>query len=461
MTRATPAVSGCDTWLGGSGLFSTATNWSTGVVPTDGTNTCITASGTYTVTVSGNQSVGDLTLGGISGKQTLFLLATPATKSASALGSSLNIYGDTATIGTNGVLETDETGNTSASAIELYGGPTTTVTNHGAVKVIGAAGATTQIDSNLTNTASGTVTISGPDVYQANATTLINQGSITIASTATLGVIDGASFTDNAGTLVVDGAYAQDGGIFRQSGGTASGNPLKLTSVTLDDSKGAANFDIYDNSSFNGSILANQSVTVEGTPTNGITLGLPSSGITNDGTLKLNETGKTSASDIELYGGPVANNGKFQVTGIAGGTTVTVQIDSKLTNTKSGTVTISDPNVEQSNSTTITNDGDFVVSTGANITIESGSVYSQGSTGTFTATVNASTGAFGLSGGAVKLNGKLAIDTVGTPKNGRVYLLVKSPSSLAGRFATIGTGSDKYKVAYLTNGVSATFEGRS
>jgi hypothetical protein len=462
VASASPAghiATSCDKWLGGSGSFSDAADWSTGVVPTDGINACITAAGTYTVTVLGNQAVQNLTLGGSSGTQTLLLLGTPQTQTASAEGASLSIYGTTGTIGAHGVVDLDETGTTSASDVVFYGG---TVTNNGTFEETGVAGstsATDAVDSNLTNTKSGTVTISYPDAEQYNATTITNNGSFTITSTGNLAVVDASSFTDSGGTLVVDGTYAQTGGTFTQSGGKATGTTLSLTGATLDDSSGAAKFDLYDNSSFNGNIESNQTVTLVGTPTTGITLDLPSSGITNDGTLTLDETGTTSASDIELYGGTVTNNGTFDATGVTGGTTVEEAIATNLTNTASGKVTISDADVEQPDDTTTTNDGVFSVTNGGGITLAGSSVYSQGSTGTFGATVDAHTGAFGLSGGTDTLDGTLAIDTVGKPAVGTVYNMIASAASITGTFSTISSGSDTYDVAYPTTSVTATFEG--
>jgi len=60
-------------WVGGTGSWSVATNWSPNGVPTSADNVLITASGTYTVTLDGDSTINDLTLGGTSGVQTLSL----------------------------------------------------------------------------------------------------------------------------------------------------------------------------------------------------------------------------------------------------------------------------------------------------------------------------------------------------------------------------------------------------
>ena len=50
-----PEVTTCtDTWKAAvSGLWTTAANWSTGIVPTSSDNVCITLGGSYTVTIEG------------------------------------------------------------------------------------------------------------------------------------------------------------------------------------------------------------------------------------------------------------------------------------------------------------------------------------------------------------------------------------------------------------------------
>jgi len=63
---ADAAAQGCDvSWTNpASGFWETATNWSTGAIPTATQNTCIVVNGTYTVTLNSNRSVASLTIGG-------------------------------------------------------------------------------------------------------------------------------------------------------------------------------------------------------------------------------------------------------------------------------------------------------------------------------------------------------------------------------------------------------------
>src|SRR3954468_21965050 len=66
---------GCTkTWNGGAGTWETPSDWTPVGVPANGDSVCITASGTYTVTLSSGASITSLTVGGPSsggGVQTL------------------------------------------------------------------------------------------------------------------------------------------------------------------------------------------------------------------------------------------------------------------------------------------------------------------------------------------------------------------------------------------------------
>src|SRR5271169_6696639 len=73
-------ASGCmNSWTNtAGGSWSTASNWSKGTVPSSSEEVCITASGTYTVTMGSTASttVKALTIGGTSGTQTLLTTST-------------------------------------------------------------------------------------------------------------------------------------------------------------------------------------------------------------------------------------------------------------------------------------------------------------------------------------------------------------------------------------------------
>src|SRR5690348_15147450 len=73
-TFLTLTANGADlVWIGGTGNWNVAGNWSPAVVPTATDNAWITNDGAYSVTVPAGSTatVGSLTLGGASGSQTL------------------------------------------------------------------------------------------------------------------------------------------------------------------------------------------------------------------------------------------------------------------------------------------------------------------------------------------------------------------------------------------------------
>ena len=67
-TQSAPSCN--DNWLGGSGVWTDGSSWSAGQ-PTENSNVCITAPGTYTVTIDSLFYVNSYTIGGASGSQTL------------------------------------------------------------------------------------------------------------------------------------------------------------------------------------------------------------------------------------------------------------------------------------------------------------------------------------------------------------------------------------------------------
>ena len=82
-------------WTGGTGSWSTPGNWSKGTVPVAGETVQITNAGTYQVTLDVVPEFASLTVGGVSGLQTL---AIPAQETL------LVNTGQVMTVGTNGVL---------------------------------------------------------------------------------------------------------------------------------------------------------------------------------------------------------------------------------------------------------------------------------------------------------------------------------------------------------------------
>ena len=137
LTPAQAIAAGCtDSWAKPvSGMWNTAADWSTGAVPTQTDEVCITTPGTYTVTLTENVKVKTLLLGAASGaeKQTLLVGGALAPSTALSLAGA-------STVGQAGILDL-EGGSGTTSAIGRWGTEVgePQLTNHGAIQSRAAA----------------------------------------------------------------------------------------------------------------------------------------------------------------------------------------------------------------------------------------------------------------------------------------------------------------------------------
>jgi hypothetical protein len=339
-----------------SGMWSVATNWSTGAVPTSSDNVCIKVAGTYKVTLTGNESANTLTLGGSSGTQTVDVQGNT---SGSAL---FTLMSNGSTIATHGVLALDSQSVTGAgyAQIDSSSGSSVSLKNSGTFETLDATVQPDYIGVDLTN--DGTVSIAGASTQEDTDVAIVNNDTFTVASTGN--VLDqgtGTSFAQKAGTLVNDGTLVLIGATFTQSGGTESGNPVQLTQFsTLVDSAGTGGFTATGNDSLRGTIPVGQSLTVTGGATSG-TLTLLGN-VTNDGSLTLQDGSGGGAAELSsdsVVGRMLKNYGDVTTSGASGDD---VNISSDLTNEKGGTVTLGAVTTNEEPDFNITNDGKFTVS---------------------------------------------------------------------------------------------------
>jgi hypothetical protein len=452
---AAQAASCTDTWYGpgggpGSGQtgdWGTATNWSSDVVPGTGDNVCITAPGTYTVTLTsedtnGGPTVNSLTLGAGSGAQTQELdvlgqdfyngshEATPFTALTLTSASTVTSTGEL-------VIEATDTG------VSNGGGPVggsaqliaSSLTNAGLMVSEFDGGPNTynpQLQGVLTNTATGTIDVASGtlDPTGNNEFELTNDGTMTVASGATLSALAGQFGSDrsdltNNGSVTNNGTLVLNGSTWTQSGGSVSGNAVVMQSGTsLVDSVGAGSF-LFDDqdASISGSIPAAQTVTVQGEAYsccgggNGTSLALNAGGntapVTNNGTIILDAPGSGSSSGGPAYltNGTLDNNG----------TVISQDEDSTWHN---------DIQANINNSTT----GKF--------DLAGGTMYEEGSTLTNSGTVTvASTGLWILDGGGAFVNtaaGTLDVDIASAATHGD-FQLNNPCCNPAGAFTAGGT----------------------
>ncbi len=441
VATATPSAAATCTidWAtGSSGNWSSPGNWLPARVPTSSDVACIYASGTYTVDMTGSETVGAVQISdGASGTQTL-----------KVDGSSTNVnlsVGAASTVGSTGVLALNP--NSSGGYADISGAGGVTVTSGGVLSTsfTGTGDVPAYIETPLTNQAGGTVTIGAPDTRQDSNTLTTNSGTFSVASGGNLAVTGGSSFTNTAGTLTLTGTMTETNGTFTQSGASDSGNAVNVIDVTLADSAGTGSFDdIGSGSTLTGTIPVGQTVTVDGRTTN---VSLAVTGVTDDGTLALSSNSSGGYAQITGSGsGLTVASGGVLSTSLASVSSVPVYIETPLTNQVGGIVTISAPDTRQDSNTLTTNSGAFTVASGGNLSVTGGSSFTNTGTLTLTGTMTETGGTFTQSstesGHPVNVNDVTLADSAGT-----------------GSFDDIGSGSTL--TGTIPVGQTVTVDGRT
>ncbi len=334
ISQAQTAVS----WNGGNGNWNTASDWSTGVVPNNGSgktyNVTISNGEAETVTLNLGVTVSDLTLGASatlqsSGSDSL-TIASGGTLTNNDGTLDFNTGANVLTIDSGGTLTnenggsmtfsgsgaglnvTGTTNNDSGSTISLTTGSASKFTgnvNNSGVFETGFSGGnnTVTVTGTFTNAAGATLELIGSgDVVNVNA--LSNSGTLTIDSGATLNLTGGGSgITD-----VVAGSTINVGGTFNViNSGKATSALASVNTVA-----GTLNFE-------NG-------------VTNTITPGGGTLSVVSGGTLELSD-GVASTTILSITGN-LSNSGEV-TTGFSGGTN-TVNVSGTFTNAAGATMTM-------------------------------------------------------------------------------------------------------------------------
>jgi hypothetical protein len=374
------SAGGCDSWTNtAGGSWFTGTNWSKGSPPTSGEEACITAAGTYTVTMTqtvSTVSVKSLTIGGTSGTQTL------AVGSSCSVNAVLSTTGGTS-IGPLGAMTLTD-GELCASAATLTG----PVVNAGTIRTEAGSGGARSLQGNLTN--GGTIAVNANTAYNGSGTTLTNQGAISPAGGVQLTVSNGSSVTNGSGGKIsATGSgdiFMSSGTSFSEGAGTTSGTqPVLIDDATLSyTGSGASLIRLRGLSTLSGNLAPGQSLSIEST--------------CGENAVASAGTSFTSAGTITLTNAEsCANNATLSLTG------GTRTLENK------GTLSIVNPHggvraIEGS----LVNDKTLSLSAGATLKVNGS--YTQVSTGTLkTAIASASRfGALSVTGAAT-LAGKLAL----------------------------------------------------
>lgn len=439
--RGRPSQSqGCDTWTGGSGMWSTPADWSKGV-PTGASNVCISAPGTYTVTIEGLVSVNSLSLGGPTGKQTLYVESNK--DSESEFGITANSL-----IKSTGSLVLGSYGSKSvsypASIASSTGG---TVINEGSFLTNGSYEDVVGCD--LINAAGGTVTLAAP-MTMTGSFTIENSGKFSVLKGATY-EMSGAYFIQKAGVLSNMGSITSaNAAKFNQQGGNETGNPVQLEGfVTFKDAAGKGTFILSGDNTLSGTVPKGQTVTSLSTKSVETVTNLAAPGVTNDGTLAVESTSR--GSEDELATAPLTNKGTLEVMSVGSGD----EINANLINKPGATVDVS-VNSKLLNNAKLTNEGTYLMGKGAALTVSPTASFVSMPSSTVGATVVASGGpSSSMSGGSISLAGTLRITTLGKPKTNEAYLPIWS-TKRTGTFARV-VPRGAYRVSYLPTAVRLTF----
>ncbi len=425
------------TWVGGvDSHFGTASNWSTGTVPTGSDDVCITATtttsphtatDTYTVILNGNFTVHSLTLGGPNGTQTLVL---PAANLRFDLG------GDSVITAT-GVLTLGDGGD-GYSWLANTGGA---LTNSGHLNTIAGGGGTRYLRLNISNTAGGTIDIAAPTNQDQGALTT-NHGTVTIAAAGVLALSNNSSFANIGGTITNNGVFSVSAGTFVQRGGIGVGNAVILAGSTLDDDTAAgtaafvlaAGTNTLTGSGSNPGVAAGQTVTLAA---NNAFANLAKD-LTNAGTITLGDTG----GGYSVLRGPglLTNTGHLN-TIVGGGGIRYLRLN--ITNGAGGTVHIAAPDTRQDSvdvgPTTFTNNGTITIDAVAGLALSGGASFvNNGGAVTNNGAFRVSGGTFtqrsgSQSGNPVLLSGSTLDDDLGAGAG---------LFSFTGNGALTGTGSN-------------------
>ena len=195
-------------WIGGTGNWNAAGNWSPAQIPVAGDNAFITNNGTYTVTVPAGSSAtaGSVTVGGASGTQTLAIdRATVTLSGASVINANGHLDFLVAQSVLTGAGNLTVNGTLNWANGTMSGAGTTTIGSAG-VLAIGSGGVT--FGRTLNN--GGTGTWAG--------------GNLTMSAGVTFNNLAGGTFDITADGRLMGGATTpiNNSGLFRQAAGTVS-----------------------------------------------------------------------------------------------------------------------------------------------------------------------------------------------------------------------------------------------
>jgi hypothetical protein len=375
-------ASGCDSWTNTKGgSWFEGTNWSSKAPPTSTEEACITAAGTYTVTMTqtgttGTVTVKSLVVGGSSGTQTLVVSGSDSLNATLTAASGISITSAGAAKLTNGEAEVNTV--TLVAPITNAG----TITTEG-----GVGGGARTFQGNLKNT--GTLAINTTTTFNGTSAAFTNEGALNVAEGRSFTVSNKASFTNGTGGKIVG---AGSGDVFLESGTSfteAAGTTTGTMPVVIDDGAlnytgaGASTIVLRGASTLSGSTSLGQSLIIQGTDAENVTV-TAATGFTNAGEITLTqiETEDNKAA-LVVSSGVLTNTGTITSEAGAGSGSARA-LEGSVTN--KGTLAINTTTTFDGTSAALINDAAINIAVGATFSLPSGQSFSNETGGIIAAT---------------------------------------------------------------------------
>jgi hypothetical protein len=359
------AVTCTNTWTTPtSGLWSDASRWSKGAVPTSADNACVTLEGNYTVSIMGWYAANSLTIGTPSGndKPKVSILGY---RYEYATGARLTVANG---IDNYGWLELNSAGaNPGGAELVVDGG---TFYNHDIASFRSLPGT----ESSPTRSIHGTIVNDGTMAFDAYTT---GDGSITNNALFSIPASGGlflrrSKFVQANGTFdigyegaltVVEGEFHVDGGAMTGSAPVFVGIALGIGSPSTD-----ANLVLRGVTTFTGNVGAGQVLRVDGwQPPGGYETAAAlnwTTGFTNAGTIRMTATGSPIPGGVALNGpadAPIVNTGRIES---LTGPTNSRQINASIDNRAGGVVDLQQSATFAREGATLTNAGAWKLAPG-------------------------------------------------------------------------------------------------
>ena len=427
-------ASGCtNTFTNTSGgSWFTAGNWSKEKVPTSGEEVCITERGNYTVEMAQGPSVTvkTLTVGALSGTQTLDVESTSGANAVLTTSEGLAIGADGQVVMTN-ASDSDQ------NSVTLSG----PITNAGLLaceKGNGAGGSRT-LDGNLTNT--GTIDVDKNTEFNGESTSFTNEGALAIAEGVTLHASNKTTVLNGAGGKIeatgsADLLASGSGTTFKQGAGTTSGSlPVVVDDAALDYTGGGASLlALRGTSTLAGNLSAGQSLQIQSTTGENAHVSAAAS-LSNGGTIALTNAadGDQNSESLAIAKGATLTNSGTLASEVGNGSGGGRAIEGNVTNT--GTLA-ANKNAEYEG--TLLNEGKIVIASGVALKVVNSSTVTNGTGGNIE---GVETGALSQHGGtfeeaAGKTTGTLPVilddQTLKYTGNGASTIALRGTSTLSG-----------------------------